>query len=284
MAAFAPAATLPTRRAPPAPPLGGRVAACISTFTGRLLAVAPAPPLPHGGTGPPPALPSRTAPTARFRRGLPPSPELYPTAWEVPPLRDIHWGLLDMATLRGKVLWVINVASEDDESDAKYTHMMRMHDIYNPAGLEILAFPCNWYGQKEPGDNEDIAAHVKEKYGVRFHMMAKGDIEENPLFGMGLDTFPVPPEVVWNFHGSFLFNREGMCVARFGLTDGEEAVEAAIKELVERQAGTGSRLLTPEKAKVADTEEEIGSTTVTVIEEDDAVPVGEDDWGEEDEE
>lgn len=284
MAAFVPAAALPTRRVP-LPPLCGRNAPNASSFIGRRLMVVPSSPLPHGGTSPVPALPSRTTPTARFRRGLPPSPELYPTAWEVPPLRDIHWGLLDISTLQGKVLWVINVASEDDESDAKYAHMVRMHDTYHSAGLEILAFPCNWYGQKEPGDNEDIAAHVKEKYGVRFHMMSKGDIEENPLFGMGLDAFPVPPEVVWNFHGSFLFNREGMCVARFGLTEGEEAVEAAIKELVERKAGTGSRLLTPEKAKVPGSEEEIGSTTVTVIEEeDDTVPSTEDDWGEEDEE
>ncbi|OSX74397.1 hypothetical protein BU14_0290s0005 [Porphyra umbilicalis] len=233
---------------------------------------------------PAPPLPVRTAPTARFRRGLPPSPELYPTAWEVPPLRNIHWGLLDMATLRGKVLWVINVASEDDESDAKYAHMVQMHDTYGKAGLEILAFPCNWYGQKEPGDNEDIAANVKAKYGVRFHMMSKGDIEENPLFGMGLDAFPLPPDVVWNFHGSFLFSREGICVARFGLTEGEEAVEAAIKELVEREEGAGSPLLTPKKAKSTEAAEpELPAVVIETVEEEDMTRA-EDDWGPEEEE
>lgn len=284
MAAFVPAAALPTRRAPPPPPLTGRVAANASAFVGRRVAIVPASPPPHSGTTLLPPLPVRTAPTARFRRGLPPSPELYRTAWEVPPLRDINWGLLDMASLRGQVLWVINVASEDDESDVKYAHLVRMHDTYHAAGLEILAFPCNWYGQKEPNDNEDIAAHVKDKYGVRFHMMSKGDIEENPLFGMGLDAFPIPPEVVWNFHGSFLFSREGVCVARFGLTEGEEAVEAAIKELVERELGSGSRLLTPKKAKAFEVAAVAEQMTVTEVVEETAASSTEDDWGEEDEE
>lgn len=50
-----------------------------------------------------------------------------------------------------------------------YTEFSSIIDEYGPRGLKVLAFPCNQFGNQEPGSHEDILKFV-EPFGVRDKM------------------------------------------------------------------------------------------------------------------
>ena len=54
--------------------------------------------------------------------------------------------------------------------------MVQMHADLADKGFEILAFPCNQFGEQEPGTPEEINAFAREKYGAKFHMFQKCDV------------------------------------------------------------------------------------------------------------
>lgn len=43
------------------------------------------------------------------------------------------------------------------------------------AGLEILAFPCNQFGEEEPGSNEQITEFVCTRFKSEFPIFDKVD-------------------------------------------------------------------------------------------------------------
>ena len=45
--------------------------------------------------------------------------------------------------------------------------------MYEPYGLQILAFPCNQFLKQEPHPNHIIKRDASEKYGVKFPIMDK---------------------------------------------------------------------------------------------------------------
>ena len=92
----------------------------------------------------------------------------------------------DCSDLKGKVVLALNVASLDDRADEYYKKLVEWHDKYKDRGLEILAFPNNWYfGQEEPWPVEEVKEHVQKKYGVKFTVMDKSDIDANPILKVG---------------------------------------------------------------------------------------------------
>ena len=48
--------------------------------------------------------------------------------------------------VRGKVVIVVNVASECGLTKKNYSQLQELHEKYNNQGLVILAFPCNQFG------------------------------------------------------------------------------------------------------------------------------------------
>lgn len=108
-------------------------------------------------------------------------------------------------------------------TDKNYTQLQALYDEFAESkGLRILAFPCNQFGGQEPWDHDEIKKFVTEKYGVKFDMFAKIDVNgsnAHPLFnylkmkqGGTLGDF-----IKWNFT-KFLINKEGIPVARYAPT------------------------------------------------------------------
>src|SRR5436190_19619266 len=58
---------------------------------------------------------------------------------------------IDLAKYKGKVLLIVNVASECGYTD-QYKGMQALHAKYAKEGLAVLAFPCNDFGGQEPGN------------------------------------------------------------------------------------------------------------------------------------
>lgn len=108
-------------------------------------------------------------------------------------------------------------------TDKNYKQLQALYDeLAESKGLRILAFPSNQFGGQEPGTNEEIKATVTEKYGVKFDMFAKIDVNganADPLWnylkmkkGGTLGDF-----IKWNF-SKFLINKEGIPVERYAPT------------------------------------------------------------------
>ena len=126
---------------------------------------------------------------------------------------------VDLAKYKGKVLLIVNVASECGYTD-QYKALQALHAKYGKDGLAILAFPCNDFGGQEPGNEEAIKKFVRKMYGVEFDMFSKISIlgkDAAPLYKF-LTSKETNPDhsgkVKWNFE-KFIIGRDGAIVARF---------------------------------------------------------------------
>ena len=125
----------------------------------------------------------------------------------------------DLSRFAGKVCLVVNVASECGLTP-QYDGLQRLYDEYRDQGLEILGFPCNQFGEQEPGGEAEIASFCETHYGVAFPMFSKIDVNgegRHPLYAWLTDQ-PAGPDaagdVAWNF-AKFLVDKDGAVVARF---------------------------------------------------------------------
>ena len=172
---------------------------------------------------------------------------------------DGNGDTVDLATLEGKVVLVVNTATECGFTP-QYEELQKLYAAYNSRGLEILDFPCNQFGQQAPGSNEEIHAFCTGTYNTTFAQMAKIDVngdsatalyqwlKEKAPFG-GFDTtdprgayldkmfrsqdpeYDKNPDIKWNFT-KFLIDRQGNVVRRFEPTDPMSAVKDAVEELL----------------------------------------------------
>jgi len=135
-----------------------------------------------------------------------------------------------LATYRGKVLLIVNVASHSNFTP-QYEGLQSLYTTYEKQGLVVLAFPANNFGQEEPGLNDEIRQFV-QKYKVTFPMFARisaagDDIAPLYQFLTSKDANASTAGVVrWNFT-KFLIGRDGKIAARF-----EPDIEPKAPELV----------------------------------------------------
>ena len=133
------------------------------------------------------------------------------------PLRDIAGKETTLLPLAGKVLLIVNVASECGHTP-QYAGLEYIWRKYRDKGLVVLGFPSNDFGEQEPGTNADIKKFCTSRYEVTFPMFAKMRLNgsgQHPLYAaLTGPASPFPGEVQWNF-GKFLVGKNGQVVARF---------------------------------------------------------------------
>jgi glutathione peroxidase len=116
----------------------------------------------------------------------------------------------------GKVLLIVNVASYCGYT-SQYEGLEKLNQKYGEAGLRILGFPCNDFGEQEPGSNEEIVQFCTSKYSVTFELFdkvhAKGP-QQHPLYERLTKAVEPTGTVAWNFE-KFLVNKKGEVTARF---------------------------------------------------------------------
>ena len=159
-----------------------------------------------------------------------------PTSLYDIPLNRIDGSAGSLGDYRGKVLLVVNVASECGLTP-QYEGLQSLYAEKHARGLEVLGFPANNFGAQEPGSNAEIAAFCTGKYGVGFPMFEKISVvgsDRHPLYDAliaaqpeAVDAAPMrkslagygitpasETDVMWNFE-KFLIDRSGKVVARF---------------------------------------------------------------------
>lgn len=68
---------------------------------------------------------------------------------------------------------VVNVASECGFTDQHYRDLQQLQRDLGPHHFNVLAFPCNQFGQQEPDSNREIESFARRTYSVSFPMFSK---------------------------------------------------------------------------------------------------------------
>ena len=143
---------------------------------------------------------------------------------------------LDLEEKLGKVLLVVNTASKCGFTP-QYDGLEELYQRYGDKGFEVLAFPCNQFGNQEPGDADEIEQFCKVNFGLTFPLMAKVDVngdEASPLFDWMKAEAPGlmgSKAIKWNFT-KFLIDREGNVVKRYGPADAPKSIAKDIEKLL----------------------------------------------------
>jgi glutathione peroxidase len=150
--------------------------------------------------------------------------------------QDIQGREASLATQKGKVLLIVNTASQCGFTP-QFQGLEDLYQRYQAQGLEILGFPCNQFGSQDPGENEEIHSFCHTNYHVTFPMFAKIDVngpDAHPLFQhlkaqargiLGSEA------IKWNFT-KFLVDRTGAVTARYAPSTKPSELEPAIKALL----------------------------------------------------
>jgi len=142
---------------------------------------------------------------------------------------------IPLQRFEGQVLLIVNTASACGFTP-QYRGLEALHQTLHPRGLSVLGFPCNQFGNQEPGDAKQIEQFCTKNYGVTFPMFAKIDVNGNnahPLFSYlkSEKAGPLGPSIKWNFT-KFLVNRSGKVVARHAPTAKPEGLKREIEALL----------------------------------------------------
>lgn len=144
-------------------------------------------------------------------------------------LVDIDGNATSLAEYKGKVLLIVNVASKCGYT-RQYAGLESLYQKYKDKGFVVLGFPCNQFGEQEPGAEADIKEFCSLTYGVEFPMFAKVDVNgagRHPLYArLAGDASPFPGNIGWNFT-KFLVGEDGQILHRY-----ESKVEPESPELV----------------------------------------------------
>jgi glutathione peroxidase len=169
------------------------------------------------------------------------------------PVHRITGEATSLASYRGKVLLIVNVASKCGLTP-QYDALEKLQARFHASGLDVLGFPANDFAAQEPGSNEEILTFCRSSFGVTFPMFQKIAVTgpethslyqaliaarpnataTNPgAFRARLETYGrtnPEPGILWNFE-KFLIDRHGNVAARFSpeVTPDDPLVIAAIE-------------------------------------------------------
>ena len=142
---------------------------------------------------------------------------------------------IKMEEYKGKVVVIVNTASKCGFTP-QLEGLENLYEKYKDQGLVILGFPCNQFGNQDPGSNAEISEFCLINYGVSFQMFEKIEVNgdnTHPLYKFLKKEAKgtMGNEIKWNFT-KFLIDREGNVVSRFASMTTPENMEKNIKELL----------------------------------------------------
>lgn len=123
-----------------------------------------------------------------------------------------------LATYKGKVLLIVNIASQSIYSN-QIGALEELQKLYEDKGLVVVGIPCGDFGGQELADNKAIQNFYLEAQHVNFQIFAKASLR-------GKDSIPLAHfltdskegtgggDIHWNFT-KFLVDRQGQPVLRF---------------------------------------------------------------------
>lgn len=145
-------------------------------------------------------------------------------------LKTLDGKEVDMATLKGRKLLIVNTASKCGKTP-QYADLEKLHERMGNK-VTVLGFPANNFLWQEPGSNEEIAAFCERNYGVKFQMFEKLSVkgsDQHPLYQWLEEKTGERPD--WNF-SKYLVNEDGTRVKFF--KSGVNPLDPAILEEINK--------------------------------------------------
>jgi glutathione peroxidase len=143
---------------------------------------------------------------------------------------------VSMSDFKGKVLLIVNTASECGFTN-QYEGLEQLYKDHQTNGLELLGFPCNQFGKQESGTDEEIQEFCQVKFGVKFPVFKKIDVngdDTHPLYEFLKTEAPGllgSKSIKWNFT-KFLISKDGTVLKRFAPKVTPESMTDEIKDLL----------------------------------------------------
>lgn len=137
---------------------------------------------------------------------------------------------------RGQLLLIVNVASQCGFTP-QYAGLEALYRKYHDRGFSVLAFPCNQFGEQEPGSAAQIAAFCDSNYQVSFPLFARVDVngdDSSPLWSFLKQAQPGilgTTAIKWNFT-KFLVSPTGEVLKRYGSNTTPEEIEPEIAAIL----------------------------------------------------
>jgi glutathione peroxidase len=135
-------------------------------------------------------------------------------------LVDMSGNVIPLSTYKGKVLLIVNLASQSFYS----TQIAALNDLqktYGPRGLQVIGIPSSDFGNEELKDPAAMRAYYTQTEKVDFPVFAKASItgiNAIPLYQFLCDPKQSVPggPLRWNYT-KFLIGRDGHPIARYEL-------------------------------------------------------------------
>ena len=115
---------------------------------------------------------------------------------------DLDGNQLSLANYKGKVIVVVNVASQCGFT-SQYEDMQKIWENYQAKGVIMLGIPSNDFGQQEPGSNKEIKNFCESKFGITFPMTEKVSVKgpkAHPFYVWAKENHGKSAIPKWNFH------------------------------------------------------------------------------------
>uniref|UniRef100_A0A8C0QI32 Glutathione peroxidase n=1 Tax=Chelonoidis abingdonii TaxID=106734 RepID=A0A8C0QI32_CHEAB len=152
--------------------------------------------------------------------------------WHV---REVMWPMkCTFITISLCVSLVVNVASECGFTDSHYKALQQLQRDLGSQYFNVLAFPCNQFGQQEPDSNKEIESFARKTYGATFPMFSKIAVT-----GAGANaafkylTESTGEEPTWNFW-KYLVAPNGKAVKAWDSTVTIQEIKPYITELLRK--------------------------------------------------
>jgi glutathione peroxidase len=149
---------------------------------------------------------------------------------------DISGTAIDLTQYKGKVLLIVNTASECGFTP-QYKGLEQVYEQFKDKGAMVLGFPCNQFGGQEPGGEAEIGAFCEKNFGVTFPLFKKVDVngsDAHPLFQHLKKAAPglLGTEAIkWNFT-KFLVKKDGTVYKRYAPSTKPEELVGDIEKLL----------------------------------------------------
>ncbi|KAJ0940489.1 putative glutathione peroxidase, Thioredoxin-like superfamily [Helianthus annuus] len=134
-------------------------------------------------------------------------------------VKDANGVNVDLSIYKGKVYFGL--------TNSNYSELNQLYAKIQSSrfGLEILAFPCNQFGDEEPGSNKQILEFVCTRFKSEFPIEVNGE-NAAPIYkflksgkrGIFGD------DIQWNF-AKYLVGRDGQAVGRYYPTTSPLTIE-----------------------------------------------------------
>lgn len=151
-------------------------------------------------------------------------------------VKNIHGEDIDFNTFRGKTLLIVNTASFCGFTP-QYIGLNNLYNEFKDRGFIVLGFPCNQFGNQEPGNEEMIIEYCTTNYKIDFPLFQKIDVngsKAHPLYKYLRKKAPgiLNTSIIkWNFT-KFLVNKDGKVVKRFASIDKPEQLIPHIENII----------------------------------------------------